>query len=78
MEHQLKEIMADILSIGANEINDDSSMETVESWDSLKHMELIVSIEEEFQMPPLSADEIVEMTSVAKIKIVLKAKGLDI
>jgi acyl carrier protein len=53
-------------------------METVESWDSLKHIELVVSLEEEFEISQLSTDEIVEMISVAEIKRTLRNKGVDI
>jgi acyl carrier protein len=75
---RLMKMMADILGVNSDEISDDSSMETVENWDSLKHMELIGSIEEEFEIPLLSADEIVEMTTVVEIMRVLKTKGIDI
>ena len=46
----------------------------VEAWDSLKHMELVVSLEEAFGMQ-LTFDEIVAMQSVGEIKRVLRAKG---
>jgi len=52
-------------------------MSMVDGWDSLKHMELIVTIENEFGIPKLEMDEIVEMTSIAKIKEVLQGKGVE-
>ncbi|MGA3086469.1 MAG: acyl carrier protein [Thermodesulfobacteriota bacterium] len=78
MEQKLKRIIANVLNIREDEIDDDSSMETVESWDSLKHIELVVSLEEEFEISQLSTDEIVEMISVAEIKRTLRNKGVDI
>jgi acyl carrier protein len=78
MEQRLRKIMVDLLNIREDTINDSLSMQNTESWDSLKHMALILSIEEEFGIPQLSMDEIVEMTTVAKIKQVLRNKGVTI
>ncbi|MEE9543853.1 MAG: acyl carrier protein [Thermodesulfobacteriota bacterium] len=78
MEEKLKSVMANVLGAKSDEINDDSSMQTLMNWDSLKHMELMMAIEDEFEMPELSMDEIVEMTSFSKIKSILKSKGVEI
>ena len=67
MEETIKKIMSDLFGISENEITDDTSVDNTKNWDSLKHMELIVSIEEEFDIT-LSADEIVSLTSFAKVK----------
>ncbi|MBW2340011.1 MAG: acyl carrier protein [Deltaproteobacteria bacterium] len=74
MENNLKRIMSDVLEIGADQINEESSMETIASWDSLKHMELMVAIEENFDIPMLSMDEIVEMTRFSAIIGILQSK----
>jgi acyl carrier protein len=49
-------------------------MTEVESWDSLQHMNLIVSLEQAFQAE-FTFEEIVSMQSVAEIKRVLRGKG---
>lgn len=51
-------------------------MKDVEAWDSLKHMELIVSVENTFGIE-LSFDEIVAMQTVSEIKRVLRQKGVS-
>lgn len=76
MENKLKNILSDLLDLGPEEISEASSMETVSEWDSMKHMEIIAAIEENFSIPQLSMDEIVAMTSFAKIKEILHNKGL--
>ena len=76
MEQKLKKIFTNILNLKEDEINNDSSMKTLRNWDSQKHIEIIMSIEEEFGIPQLSMDEIVEMTSVAEIKRILRNKGI--
>ena len=77
-EEKLRRILANVLSMSGNEINDESSVRTVDSWDSLKHMELIFSFEEEFRIAQLGMDEIAEMTNVAEIKRILRSKGIDL
>ena len=78
MEQKLKKVIADLFDIKEDEINDNLSIENVETWDSLKHIELMFSIEEEFEIPQLSMDEIVEMTSIAEIKRILRIKEIRI
>ena len=50
-------------------------MKDLEAWDSLKHMELIVSLENKFGIE-LSFDEIVAMQTVSEIKQVLRQRGV--
>lgn len=71
-------VVADLLGIPVAEITEDASMETIRSWDSLKHMELVAAIEEEFEIDPLTTDEIVAMTSLAAMKEILPAKGVPL
>lgn len=43
-------VMAVVFEINANVINSDVSPITLERWDSLKHMNLIAALEEEFSI----------------------------
>ncbi len=60
MENRVKKVIAEILDIEISSINDNTSPETVESWDSLKQMNIIVALEEEFDIE-FSDEDIVEM-----------------
>lgn len=73
VEDRIKNVMAAIFEISADEINDDSSPDNVKSWDSLKHMNLIVALEEEFGVQ-FKDDEIVEMMNYSLIKLILSKK----
>lgn len=66
VENQLKNVMSAVFEVPVNQINDDSSPETIESWDSLKHMNLIVALEEEFSIT-FSDQQIFEMINLALI-----------
>jgi len=73
MEDELKAIMADVLNIQKDKITYDISMDNCDTWDSLKHMELIVAIEQRFKIT-FTADEIVTMTNFAELKRLLKKR----
>ena len=74
VEERVAGLLAEVLQVPTATITDDRAMKDVEGWDSLKHMELIVSLEQAFGIE-LSFDEIVIMRSVAEIKRVLKERG---
>jgi acyl carrier protein len=50
MENSIKRVMADVFGIDIGLINGNSSPDDIENWDSLKHMNLIVALEEEFDI----------------------------
>ena len=75
MEKRLKNIFSDLLKLDFEEINDGLTMKDLDIWDSLMHMELIVTIEKEFELE-LSFEEIVSMQNFGEINRILK-KRLD-
>jgi acyl carrier protein len=50
VKERIKNVMSAVFEIPVEQIKDDSSPDTIESWDSLKHMNLVVSLEEEFKV----------------------------
>lgn len=71
----MNKLLADLLRLREDEIEDSLTMRDVAAWDSLKHMELIVSIEERAGIE-LTFEEIATMRSVEEIKRVLEARGI--
>lgn len=63
MEDRLKNLMAAVLNIDENLIGADDSMDSLESWDSLRHMRLILAVESEFNITVADAD-VGRLTSV--------------
>ena len=39
--------MAAVLDVDASTIDDDASMDTIPSWDSVRHMNLVLALEDE-------------------------------
>jgi acyl carrier protein len=63
----------EIFEIPIEEINEDTSPDNVGSWDSLKHMNLVVALEEEYDIEFIE-EEIVEMMNLSQIKSIVLEK----
>ena len=48
MSDAIKEVMAQVLQVDAKSIDEGTSTDSVERWDSLRHMQLILALEDEF------------------------------
>jgi acyl carrier protein len=77
-ENALKQLMATMLNVDATSIGSNSSMDTIPSWDSLRHMNLVLALEDEFKVS-IPDEDAGNITSYQLIKLVLedlqKAKG---
>ena len=70
---KIKELMASVFEIEEPLINDSSSTETIHQWDSLRHMNLIVALEEEFNIQ-FEDEEISELISYQAILSSIRKK----
>ena len=68
-------VVGHIIGVPVETLSEKSSQETVAYWDSLKHMSLILSLEEEFSVS-LSDEEIMKISSIKDIIKLLKEKGV--
>lgn len=75
MEDKVKEIMATVFETEASMINETSSPDTIENWDSIRHMNLIIALEEEFGIQ-LNDDQISEMTNFKLVLLTLSEVGI--
>ena len=76
MVEKLYEIIAKIMDVPASEINDESSPETIESWDSFNSLLLADELESEFNIS-FSLEEIIDSPNVAAIIKHLKNHGVS-
>ena len=70
---KLTEVMSSILGVDKSAITDDASMDTIKAWDSLKHMKLVIALEQEFSIE-FDDTEVVEMLNVKLIELTLAQK----
>ena len=71
LDERLKDVMSAVFGVEPSDINEDSSQDNIEGWDSVKSLALIVSIEEEFGVS-IPLEEVVNMTSYKYIKLTLE------
>jgi acyl carrier protein len=71
----LHSTIAAVLGIAESAITDDTSPDTVKGWDSVKHLNLVMALEEAFNVS-FSPEETMEMTSVKLMRLILEEKEL--
>jgi acyl carrier protein len=66
---QVRNVASDIFGIPANKITAESSPETIENWDSMQHLNLVLAIEEKFgvQLEPEDIEQMKNIGAVAKL-----------
>jgi len=62
--------MASVLEVPEESINEASSNDNIGSWDSIQHMNLVLALEEEFDVAILDEDA-ANITSFPLIRIVV-------
>jgi acyl carrier protein len=72
---RVERVFSEVLGVPAGSITDATSPDNTPQWDSMAAMNLVVAIEDEFDIR-LSTAEIVSMRNVAIVKKVLTSKGV--
>jgi acyl carrier protein len=63
---KVKQIMVKVFELDTPLVNDEISQKNIDEWDSLNHLNLMVQLEEEFEIS-LSPEQIASMTSLKTI-----------
>jgi acyl carrier protein len=75
-EQKLREVIANTFGIKADEITDDASPDTIDEWNSLKHMDLVLALENAFDIE-FADEEVGEIINYQLIKSVLEEHGIN-
>lgn len=73
MENKIIELLAEVLEMDISEIANDLSQENCSKWDSLQHLNIMVELEEVFELS-FEPEEIADMVSIEKIIDTVKSK----
>ena len=73
LKEKVFKVVSQVMGVPIGELNDDSSPDTIEVWDSIKHMNLILALEEEFNVE-FSEENILEMLSIQLIVEIMKER----
>jgi acyl carrier protein len=74
MEDRVRKVMAKVFGVAVEKIGKDASPQTIEQWDSLRHMNLVVALEEEFCVR-FTDQQIDELLNLPLIVLTLKELG---
>lgn len=67
LEQRVRDVVGAVLGIDPSSVRPDDSPATIAEWDSVRHLQLIVALEEEFGVQ-FDADEFASLTSIAVIR----------
>ena len=70
-EDKLRQTLGAVLDVDPAQIGPGTSTDTVPNWESLKHMRLVIALEEAFGIT-IPDDEVVTMTSYPIIKLIIE------
>lgn len=70
LKDRILQVMASVFEAEADSLNEMSSSDTIESWDSLKHLTLILALEEEFAIT-IPDDEVADLVNYKLIEITI-------
>jgi acyl carrier protein len=77
MNQKLATVLAEVFELRETDIHPGLHRDDVGTWDSLKQMDLVVTLERGYDIS-LEVSDIVRMVSVAAILEVLAEKGVDV
>lgn len=75
MNKKVFKIVSQVMRVPLEEVNEDSSPDTISKWDSLQHMNLVLALEEEFKIQ-FSGNQTVSMLNVKLILLTLEELGI--
>ncbi len=63
---RVRQIVADVFGLALDQVDAQSSPESIEAWESIAHLNLVLSLEQAFRVS-FTPDEIAELVSVEAI-----------
>lgn len=75
-QSKLIETFAKALNVSSEIITDELSYQSIPEWDSVSHMVLISFLEEAFEVS-IDTDDVIDLSSVAKAREILKKLNIS-
>lgn len=70
---QIRTMASDLFGVPAEQISAASSPQTLENWDSIQHLNLVLAVEEKFGVQ-LSPEEIEQMKNIGETAKLVESK----
>lgn len=71
IKQRILAVMGTVFEMDVADIPENAAPKVVENWDSLKHMNLVLALEEEFQLR-FSDEEVIDLLNLPTIILVIK------
>ena len=71
IDERIKDVMSAVFEVDVDSINEESSQDNIENWESIKTLDLIVALEEEFGVT-IPLEEVGNMTNFKYIKLMIE------
>lgn len=68
---QIKRIFCEVVGLKESEVSDSTAYNSIEAWDSLKHLELVARFEDTYKFE-MDMDDIIAMENFGKVKSIVK------
>ena len=73
IDQRVKQVAADVFGASADQITPDSSPQTIESWDSVQHLNLVLALESELNVR-IDPEEIERMKTIGDVIALVREK----
>ncbi len=70
---QIRGLASDLFAVPYEHITRQSSPETIDTWDSIQHLNLVLAVEEKFGLQ-LSPEEIEQMHTIGQVTSLVETK----
>lgn len=77
MENQkvkILEVMSSVFEVELSMLNEDSSIDNIENWDSIRHLNLILALEEEFKIT-IPDEEVGDLVNYKLIELIINEQS---
>ena len=71
-EHRIKKIFCEEIGLEEVSVDDTTAYDSTEAWDSLKHLQLVSRLEEEFGFE-LPVDDVIDMSTFGRVKEIIRS-----
>jgi acyl carrier protein len=72
----VEQTVGKVFGIDPEKLNDSSVRDSIEGWDSMGHLTLIIELEKQFRVN-ISISDSLEMVGIRKIKEILDSYGIE-
>ena len=71
---RILEILSNVFEVDITSLNEDSSIDNIENWDSIRHLNLILALEEEFKIS-IPDEEVGDLVNFKLIELIINEQS---